>query len=196
MVRTDVVLIGGSAGAIKAMRGILGGLPASIPAAIFLVIHTSRDSPGLLPDLLRTSGAPDVRYARHGERFERGVVYVAPADYHMLVADDGCISLSSGPKVNRFRPAVDPLFRSAAHAFGPRVAGVLLSGWLDDGTAGLAAVKAAGGVSIVQDPEEAEAPSMPQSALLHMDVDYCLPVGKIAALLLRLAAGDGSAAAA
>jgi two-component system chemotaxis response regulator CheB len=190
MAERDIIVIGGSAGGIKAMRGILAGLPASIPAAIFLVLHTSPNSPGLLPQLLTTPDAPPVRYARNGDVFERGIVYVAPADYHMLVEGDGRIRLAFGPKENRFRPAVDPLFRSAALAFGPRVAGVVLSGGLDDGTAGLRALKSAGGVSIVQDPSEAETPSMPQSALHHIEVDYCLPVQEIAALLTRLAQGE------
>ena len=193
MVERDIVVIGGSAeGGIKAMRGLLAELPETVPAAIFLVLHTSVLSPGLLPDVLTMPGAPPARYARNGERFERGVVYVAPPDRHMLIEASGCISLAFGPKENRFRPAVDPLFRSAALAFGPRVAGVVLSGGLDDGTAGLAAIRSAGGVTIVQDPDEAESPSMPRSAMQQRVVDHSLPVGDIAALLLRLSAAGGS----
>jgi two-component system chemotaxis response regulator CheB len=169
---------------------MLAELPEKLPAAIFLVLHTSVDSPGLLPDALTVLGAPLVRYAVNGERFEQGVVYVAPPDLHMLVEPRGCIRLVFGPKENRFRPAVDPLFRSAALAFGPRVAGVIVSGGLDDGTAGLAAIKAAGGTAIVQEPREAEAPSMPQSALCRIAVDYCLPVRDIAGLLIRLTSRD------
>ena len=192
MAERDIVVIGGSAGGIKAMRDMLAELPEKIPAAIFLVIHTSPDSPRLLADALTTPGAPLVRYAVNGERFEQGVIHVAPPDLHMLVEPNGCIRLAFGPKENRFRPAVDPLFRSAALAFGARVAGVILSGGLEDGTAGLAAVKAAGGTTIVQDPWEAETPSMPQSALRHIAVDHCLPVRDIAGLLLRLSSSGGS----
>lgn len=192
MVMRDIVVIGGSAGGIKAMRGVLAELPETVPAAIFLVLHTSALSPGLLPELLTVPSAPPVRYARNGERFQRGVVYVAPADLHMLVEASGCIRLAFGPKENRFRPAVDPLFRSAALAFGPRVAGVVLSGGLDDGTAGLAAIRSAGGVTIVQDPDEAESASMPRSAMQQRVVDHSLPVRDIAALLLRLSVSGGS----
>lgn len=192
MVGRDIVAIGGSAGGIRAMRSLLAQLPATIPAAIFLVLHTSVNSPGLLADVLTVPGAPPVRYAKNGERFEHSVVYIAPPDLHMFVEPSGHIRLEFGPKENRFRPAVDPLFRSAALAFGPRVAGVILSGGLDDGTAGLAAIKAAGGIAIVQDPQEAEASSMPRSALLHVPADHCLPVRDIAALLISLSSGGGS----
>ena len=192
MVERDIVVIGGSAGGIKAMRDMLAELPEKIPAAIFLVIHASPDSPRFLADALTMPGRPLVRYAVNGEQFERGVVHVAPPDLHMLVERSGCIRLAFGPKENRFRPAVDPLFRSAALAFGARVAGVILSGGLDDGTAGLAAIKAAGGTAIVQDPWEAEAPSMPQSAMHHIAVDHCLPVRDIAGLLMRLSSSGGS----
>jgi two-component system, chemotaxis family, protein-glutamate methylesterase/glutaminase len=192
---TDIIVIGGSAGGISAMREMLPGLSRDVPAAIFLVLHTSVQSPGLIPDILTLPNAPPVRYAVNGERFKQGVIYVAPSDLHMLVEPSGCIRLAFAPKENRFRPAVDPLFRSAALAFGPRVAGVILSGGLDDGTAGLAAIKAAGGIAIVQNPVEAEAPSMPQSAQRHVAVDYCLPARDIAGLLMRLSSSGGSIAA-
>ena len=192
MVERDIVVIGGSAGGIGAMRAILAELPETVPAAMFLVLHTSVHSPGLLADVLTLPGAPPVHYAKNGEPFERGVVYIAPPDLHMLVEPNQHLRLAFGPKENRFRPAVDPLFRSAAAAFGPRVAGLVLSGGLDDGTAGLAAIKAAGGVTIVQDPKEAEASSMPQNALRHVRIDHCLPVRDIAALLVRLSSGGGS----
>ena len=192
MVERDIVVIGGSAGGIKAMRDMVAEMPKDVPAALFLVIHAAADSPGLLADVLTMPGAPSICYAVDGERFERGVIYVAPPDLHMLVEPSGSIRLAFGPKENRFRPAIDPLFRSAALAFGPRVAGVVLSGGLDDGTAGLAAIKAAGGVAIVQDPLEAETPSMPQNALDHVAVDHCLPVREIAGLLMRLSCGGPS----
>jgi two-component system chemotaxis response regulator CheB len=192
MVVRDIVVIGGSSGGIKAMREMLADLPGTIPAALFLVLHTSAHSPGLLPDVLTTPGAPTVRYATNCERFEQGIIYVAPPDLHMLVEPGGWIRLEFGPKQNRFRPAVDPLFRSAALAFGPRVAGVVLSGGLNDGTAGLAAIKTAGGLTIVQDPQEAEAASMPQSAMLRVAVDHCLAVRDIAGLLVRLSSGGAS----
>jgi two-component system chemotaxis response regulator CheB len=120
------------------------------------------------------------------ERLDLGHIYVAPPDYHMIL-ERGLVRLTRAPKENHVRPAIDPLFRSAAYAYGPRVVGVILTGLLNDGTAGLWAVKDCGGTAIVQDPEEAIAPSMPQSALQNVEVDYCLPLGDIAPLLGRMA---------
>ena len=179
MVKRDIVVFGGSAGGIRATRDMLGELPEKVPAAIFLVRYTSVHSPGLLPDAPATPGSPCVRYGKNGEAFERSVVYVTPPDLHMLLEAQGCIRLAFGPKEHRFRPAVDPLFRSAALAFGSRVMGV---------------VKAAGGLTVVQHPQEAEESSMPQSALDHVAVDHCLPVRDIAGLLIRLSSGEGSLA--
>lgn len=186
MANRDIVVIGGSAGAITALQTLVKGLPKDFNAAIFVVVHLSPDSPNVLPHILGRAGKLPAANARHGETIEPGRIYVAPPDHHLLVQSPGQIHISYGPKENRFRPAVDPLFRSAALAFGPRVVGVVLSGGLDDGTAGLLAIKQAGGIALVQDPEEAEAPSMPASALRHVEVDRTLKVGQIPACLTKL----------
>lgn len=168
------------------MRALLGGLPAGFPGSLFIVLHTSSESPGVLADILDHSCPMKVRYAEDGERIAAGRVYVAPPDRHMIL-EPGIVRVTRGPKENRFRPAVDPLFRSAAQVYGPRVTGVVLTGGLDDGTSGLWAVKQLGGVAIVQEPREAVAPSMPLSALQHVRVDHRLPVSDIPAMLDRLA---------
>jgi two-component system chemotaxis response regulator CheB len=181
--RRDIVTIGGSAGGLKAVCALVAGLPPTIPTTIFVVLHSSPDSPRLLPEILSNAGTLPVRYAVNGEAFEPGTMYIAPPNHHMLIEASGQMRLTQGPKENRFRPAVDPLFRSAALAFSTRVAGVVLSGGLDDGVAGLAAIKQAGGLAIVQAPGEAEIPAMPRNALRHVAVDHCLPIKDIAALL-------------
>jgi len=181
----DIVVIGASAGGLEVLRTLMGGLPKELPASIFVVWHTSPDSPGILADVLNRSGALPATMARNGERIKPGRVYVAPPDQH-LILEPGVMKLTRGPKENRFRPAVDPLFRSAAQVYGPRAIGVVLSGGLDDGTAGLWAIKQLGGTAIVQDPAQATNPSMPDSALRHVKVDHCVPVEEIAPLLARL----------
>lgn len=183
----DIVVVGASAGGIEALRTLLAGLPADLPASVFVVLHTSPESPGVLADILDRAGPLPARYAADGERIRPGRVYVAPRDRHLII-EPGKVRLTRGPKENRFRPSVDPLFRSAAQVYGPRVVGVILTGGLDDGTSGLWAVKQLGGRAIVQDPREALVPSMPRSALEHVRVDYCLPLDEIAPQLVSLAA--------
>jgi two-component system chemotaxis response regulator CheB len=180
-----VVTIGTSSGGIDALRTIIGALPRDFDAAIAIVVHTSPESPGVLPEIIRRSGPLDAPPVRSGEGLRRGVIYVAPPDHHMLI-EPGRIRLTKGPRENRFRPAIDPLFRSAAQVYGPAAIGVVLTGNLDDGTAGLWAIKQLGGTAIVQDPKDALYPSMPQSALRHVKVDYCVPLAEIAPLLVRL----------
>jgi two-component system chemotaxis response regulator CheB len=182
----DIVVIGTSAGGVEALSTIVAGLPADFPASVFIVLHTSPQSPGVLAAILDRAGPLPARYAADRERIAPGRVYVAPADQH-LVIEPTRVRLTRGPKENRFRPAVDPLFRSAAQTYGPRVVGVILTGSLDDGTSGLLAIKQLGGAAVVQDPREAFAPSMPESALEHVEVDYCLPLREIAPQLVRLA---------
>jgi two-component system chemotaxis response regulator CheB len=182
----DIVVIGASAGGIEALRAIAGGLPKEFPASIFVVMHTAPQSPGILANILDRAGALPAANAVDRERIKPGHIYVAPPDQH-LVIEPTRVRLTRGPKENRFRPAVDPLFRSAAQVYGPRVIGVVLTGNLDDGSAGLRAVKQLGGTAIVQDPQEALAPSMPRSAMRQVRVDHCLPVAEIAPLLVRLA---------
>jgi two-component system, chemotaxis family, protein-glutamate methylesterase/glutaminase len=187
MPEKDIVVIGASAGGIYALRELVGALPDGFRAAVFVVMHTSPQSPGVLGEILARAGSLPAANARNGERIEPGRIYVAPPDHH-LVLEPGVVRVTRGPKENRFRPAVDPLFRSAAQVYGPRVTGVILTGGLDDGTSGLWAVKRLGGTAVVQDPGEAFVPSMPLSALAHVEVDYCLPLAEIAPLLVRLAA--------
>jgi two-component system chemotaxis response regulator CheB len=182
----DIIVIGASVGGIEALRTIAGGLPKDLPAAVFVVLHTSPEAPGILAAILDRAGALPASFAADGERILPGRIYVAPPDKHLIV-EPNRVRLTRGPKENRFRPAVDPLFRSAAQVYGPRVIGVILTGYLDDGTAGLWAVKQLGGTAVVQDPHEALAPSMPASAMRQVRVDYCLPVEEIAPLLVRLA---------
>jgi two-component system chemotaxis response regulator CheB len=181
----DIIVIGASVGGIEALRTIAGGLPQDFPASVFVVLHTAAEAPDVLADILDRAGSLPAAYATDGEHIQAGRIYVAPPDRH-LVIEPNRVRLTRGPKENRFRPAVDPLFRSAAQVYGPRAIGVILTGYLDDGTAGLWAVKQLGGTAIVQDPQEALAPSMPASALRQVRVDYRLPVAEIAPLLVSL----------
>jgi two-component system, chemotaxis family, protein-glutamate methylesterase/glutaminase len=182
----DLIVVGTSAGGLEALRGIVGALPEDLPAAILIVMHMSPQGPYLLPEILRKTSRLEIAKAVDGAPIEQGKIYIAPPDLHLLVKADQ-LALSRGPKENRSRPAIDPLFRTAAAAYGPRLVGVILTGMLDDGTAGLAAVKQQGGVSVVQDPLDALYPSMPESALRYVGGDFVLPVSQIAALLARLA---------
>ncbi|MEO8287823.1 MAG: chemotaxis protein CheB [Chloroflexota bacterium] len=182
----DVIVIGASAGGVEALSTIVGGLPADLPASIFVVLHIPAQSPSYLPNILRRRGRLPALQASDGQKIKKGHIYVAPPDCHLLVSED-VIRVVHGPKENRSRPAVDPLFRSAAEAFGPRAVGVVLTGSLDDGTLGLRAIKLGGGLAVVQDPNDALFPSMPSSALMHVDVDYVLPLEGIPALLTELA---------
>lgn len=183
-----IITIGTSAGGVEALQQVVRHLPAELSATVLVVMHMGADSPGLLPVILQRDSTIPVAHAIDGQPLVAGRVYVAPPDQHLLVEPIGRIRLSRGPKENRFRPAIDPLFRSAAHAFGSRVVGVVMTGALDDGTAGLWAIKRHGGVAVVQDPKDAFAPSMPLSALRYVDVDHCVPASEIGPLMARLAA--------
>jgi two-component system chemotaxis response regulator CheB len=188
MPRRDIYVVGASVGGVVALQRLVSGLPSDFPGSVFVVLHMSPHSMGILPDILARAGPLPAGNAQHGEKIEPGRIYVAPPDRHLLLVQAGRMQLGHGPKENGFRPAVDPLFRSAAFTYGLRATGIVLTGGLDDGTAGLWAIKQAGGLAIVQDPAEAEAPSMPRSALRHVSVDYCLGIDAIAALLPKLAA--------
>ncbi|HZS85417.1 MAG TPA: chemotaxis protein CheB [Stellaceae bacterium] len=181
----DIVAIGTSAGGFHTLQSLLRGLPAELPAAVFIVMHVGSTSH--LAQLLDQAGPLRVKEAECGEPIVPGRVYVAGPGRHLLL-HDGHILLRRGPRENMARPAIDPLFRSAACSFGARVVGVVLSGALNDGTAGLMAVKRCGGVAVVQDPADAAVPSMPQSALRHVEVDHCVPIAAMPDLLARLAA--------
>lgn len=185
MSRRDVIAIGGSVGAVEAVKHLLHGLPSDFAAAVFVVIHVGARGNNLLADILDMHAAIPVRTAVDGERVKHGQAYVAPADHHLLVVDD-VVRLGGGPRENLSRPAVDPLFRSAGTSYGPRAIGVVLTGMLNDGAAGLADLKRCGGVTVVQNPTDAAAPDMPLGALRASDVDYRAPLGELAALLVKL----------
>jgi two-component system chemotaxis response regulator CheB len=178
----DIVVIGGSAGGVTALRAIVAGLPKRLPATVFVVVHRPSLSPSRLPELLNKLDTLPSSHAVDQQRFERGHIYVAPPDRHLLLSN-GTMRVTLGPRENGFRPAVDPLFRTAAEHHGARVVGVILSGALDDGTRGLQAVKHAGGIAIVQDIEEASVRNMPLSAIRNVEVDHIAPAAAIAALI-------------
>jgi len=182
----DIIVVGASAGGLPALKALVQSLPKDLPASVFVVSHLSPRTPSALPEILGRVGSLPAGVPQDGAPIERGRIYVAPADFHLLVEPER-IRVVRGPRENRHRPAVDPLFRSAAWAHGPRVIGVDLSGSLDDGTAGLWAIKSSGGVTVVQDPVDALYPDMPRSAALGNDVDYVLPVAEMGPLLTRLA---------
>lgn len=165
---------------------IARGLPADFPGSIFVVMHIPVQSQSLLPAILSRMGPLPAVHPVDGDPIKPGYIYTAPPDHHMLL-ERGYVRLGRGPRENRHRPSIDPMFRSAAVAYGSRVVGVVLTGSLDDGTAGLLAIKRSGGIAVVQEPAEALYPSMPLSALQNVQVDYRLPVNEIPALLVRLA---------
>jgi len=182
----DIIVMGASAGGVEALSVVVAKLPRTMPASIFVVLHVPAELPSQLPAILRRASKLPAAHAAHGQRIEPGRIYVAPPDFHLRL-DDGRMQLVHGPKENRHRPAIDPLFRSAAKTYGPRVVGVVLTGVLDDGTQGLEVIKDCGGVTVVQNPEEAFAPSMPLSALRYVEVDHVLNLADMPPLLVRLA---------
>jgi two-component system, chemotaxis family, protein-glutamate methylesterase/glutaminase len=187
MQNRDIVVIGGSAGALEALRCLLRDLPGDLAATLFVVVHTVPDSNSALCCVLDQAGPLPADLARDGQAFEPGRVYVAPPDLHLLL-DHGRTLLRRGPRENLSRPAIDPLFRSAAATCTTRVIGVVLTGLLNDGTAGLRAIKKCGGIAVVQDPADAEFDPMPRSAIRHVEVDHVCPLEEMPALLAELAA--------
>jgi two-component system chemotaxis response regulator CheB len=185
MEHRNIIVIGASAGGFHAIQEVVRMLPAGLQAALFVVWHMSPDMHGILPDVLNRLNTLPSSNAVDEEPICLGHVYIAPPDRHLLIEKDR-VRVTHGPKENRFRPAVDPLFRSAAYAFGNRVIGVVLSGALDDGSAGIWTIKEHGGLAVVQDPLDAEVSAMPKNALLAVKADYRLPVSEIGALLVRL----------
>ncbi len=184
-----IFVIGASLSGIDALCELVSRLPAGFPAPIFVVQHVASHSPGMLPYLLSKAGPLPAVHPQEGALFEPGTIYVAPPDRHMLVRN-GYIHLSHGPHENLSRPAIDPLFRSAAVRYGPAVVGVVLTGQLNDGTSGLLAIKDRGGFTIVQDPREATARSMPLSAIRHTKVDKVCTLEEMAQLFVMLANDD------
>jgi len=182
----DIVVIGASAGGIEALIDFVAHLPPQLPAALFVVVHIPAQAHSALPHILMNAGSLPAHAATDGMAILPGHIYVAPPDYHLLVVPDQ-MRVVRGPREHSCRPAIDPLFRTAALAFGPRVVGIVLSGALNDGTAGLLAIKQQGGIAMVQDPETALFPSMPQSALSYVAVDWCLKVPDLSAKVTQLA---------
>lgn len=178
-------MIGASAGGVEALRELVSHLPSDLPAAVFVVLHISPNNGSVLPSILSRAGSLKAIHPQPGEVIAPGRIYVAPPNHHLIVKS-GIIELSNGPKENNHRPAIDVLFRTAARAYDSLVIGVVLSGLLDDGTAGLLAIKQRGGIAIVQDPHEALYSAMPRSAIENVEVDYILPVSEIAATLKQL----------
>ena len=186
MANRDIIVIGSSAGGVDALSRLCAALPADLPAAVFVAQHLSPTARSMLPILLDRAGPLPAATPVDGQAFERGRIYVAGPDHHLLVRE-GRVLVRRGPYENRTRPAVNALFRSAALAYGSRVIGVVLTGLLDDGTEGLIAIKATGGMSVVQDPDDAEWPSMPRNAVRRDHVDVVAPVSELGAVLSRLA---------
>ncbi len=182
----DIIVLGASSGGLDALRKVVAGLPKECPAAFFIVQHIAPQSPFFLPSLLSQAGPLPARGAVDLAVIEPGTITVAPPDQHLLL-EEGRMLVVRGPKENRSRPAIDPLFRTAARAYGPRVVGVVLTGNLDDGTAGLQDVKRRGGLAVVQDPAEALYPSMPRSARRFVQVDHVAALDDLGPLLGRLA---------
>jgi two-component system chemotaxis response regulator CheB len=182
----DIIVIGGSAGSGAVLRRLLSDLPGDLPASVFVSTHIPPHSPSILAEVLSGGAALPVAQAVDGQPVERGRVYVAAPDRHLLLID-GTIQLGTGPRENMVRPSIDPLFRSAALTYGPRTVGVVLTGMLNDGAAGLHAIKAVGGTAVVQHPLDAEADQMPLSALEAAEVDHVAPAGKLAELLQTIA---------
>lgn len=187
-----LVVIGTSSGGIETLIELTRALPATFAAPIAIVMHTAPESPGILAEILSRHGTLVAEQAANGDRLQAGRIYVAPPDHHLLI-EPGRLRLSKGPRENRFRPAIDPLFRSAAQAFGPAAIGVILSGNLDDGVAGLWAIKQLGGTAVVQHPADAICASMPENAMAHVAVDYVVPMSDMPPLLTTLAVTPPSA---
>jgi two-component system chemotaxis response regulator CheB len=181
----DTVIVGASAGGVTALRTLLAGLPAEFPGRVLVVLHVAPSGVNALASVLARSTSMTVRSASNQDRLEPGVVLVARPDHHLVVVDDSVL-LTRGPRENGHRPAVDVLFRSAARDLGARTIAVVLSGAQDDGSAGLRAVRARGGLGVVQDPDDAQHPGMPMNAIQAADPEYVLPVAQMPALLTRL----------
>ncbi|MFZ5715111.1 MAG: chemotaxis protein CheB [Bradyrhizobium sp.] len=191
MSNRDIIVIGGSAGATAPLKQILGRLPADLPAAVFVVLHIPAQGIGILSTVASRAGPLPVRQAQNGMKIAPGRIYLAAPDHHLLLSGDH-IFLGRGPRENMVRPAIDALFRSAALYHGPRVIGVLLSGLLSDGAAGLNAIKRCGGMAVVQDPADAISEEMPRCAMEATTVDLCVPgatMGDVLSELVREPAG-------
>jgi two-component system chemotaxis response regulator CheB len=189
MQRRDVIVVGASAGGVEALAELAKGLPADLPAAVFVVLHLPSDARSFLPGILSRAGPLPAVHARDGAPILSGHIYIAPPNRHLELVGSA-MRLPVGPRVNGVRPSIDVLFRSAARTFGERVVGVILSGTHNDGSLGVDAIRLRGGVVVVQDPEEARFSGMPRSALARVEADYVLPVAEISALLADMPGAD------
>jgi two-component system chemotaxis response regulator CheB len=193
MAERDLIVIGTSAGGVEALGRVVAGLPAGFPASLFIVCHVPAGYRSLLPEILSRSGPLLAGHPADGEPFYPGHIYVAPPDRHLLLGPDGRMHLSRAARENNHRPAADPLFRSAARHYGPRVIGVILTGALLDGVAGLMAIRRAGGRAVVQDPKDARIASMPMNATRIAGADHVVPLDGMAPLLVSLVGETGAA---
>lgn len=191
MASRDIIVVGASAGGFEAIQKLVVGFPADLPAAVFVTVHVTARSDAILAHQIDRSGLLRAASAVDGESIESGRIYVAPPDYHLLI-EAGHLQLSHGPRENLQRPCINTMFRSAANAYGERVAGVLLTGLLDDGAAGLWEIQQHGGATIVQEPEEATFRDMPNSAIRGLNVQYIVRLAEMAPLLTRLSMSDNS----
>jgi two-component system, chemotaxis family, protein-glutamate methylesterase/glutaminase len=179
MATRSVIVIGASAGGVEALTRLCGLFPKNLAAVVIIALHITPNATSRLPQILSRVSQIPVRHARNGDPIQNGQILVAPPNHHVYI-NNHTIKLSTGPRVNGARPAIDVLFQSAAYTFGPGVIGVLLSGMLDDGTDGLLEISRAGGVALVQDPDEAAFASMPQNAIQKVAVDAVLPIDQLA----------------
>ncbi len=185
--KSQVVVIGTSAGGMNALKILIGQLPKDFPFPILVVRHISPDATGnVVLEMLNKLNTVKCQHAKTGDTIKPGHLYMAPSDHHLLIGENLKLLVTKGAHENRSRPAIDPLFRSAAVAFGAGVIGILLTGYLDDGTSGMKAIKRCGGICVVQDPADAEYPDMPRNAINNVAVDYTIPLDEMTVLLLKL----------
>ena len=189
MAKRDIIVIGGSTGSGQVLKLLLSELPRDLEASVFITTHVPSGSGGYLADMLDRTSALPVAQAIDGQPIEKGQVYVAPPDRHLII-DDGTVRLGDGPRENMARPSIDPLFRSAALSYGPRAVGVIVTGMLNDGASGLWAIKQAGGTAVVQHPLDAEADQMPLAALDAVDADAIPTAGELAQVLTDISRTD------
>ena len=185
MAKRDIIVVGASAGGITALTELLNSIPKDFKASIFVVLHLSASSPSVLPAILSRAGLLTAIHPVDGEVIKAGLIYVSPPDHHMLL-EGNRVLVKKGPKENNFRPSIDALFRSAAYVYGPRVIGIVLSGLLNDGTSGLWSVKRLGGITIIQEPADADFPSMPLNVMEYVKVDYSNRASDMGLLLKKL----------
>ena len=185
---SQVIVVGASAGGVEAATQVIRRIPADVAAPILVVLHISSNAASALPDILQRAGELPAHHPVDYEPLRNGLVYVAPPDHHLLLGPEGTVRVVRGPRENGHRPAIDPLFRSAARYYGERAIGIVLSGALDDGAAGLRVLTDAGGTAIVQDPEDALYASMPEHALAFGEVRHVVPAGDMGPLVGKLVA--------